>query len=458
MKSSRAETHSRVHSIPDIRYEDQSLTSCSGLVLFQVLFQQLRIKDRLRRCLHRRRSQRVYGLGTVFMLLVVHIILGYRRLRDLVYYHDDPMVLRALGLSRLPDVATLSRNLRDADATSCDRLEALNKEIVLDRIACERLRRLTLDIDGSVCSTRRYAEGTASGFNKQRKGARSYYPLLCTVAQTGQALAVLHRPGNVHDSNGSPEFIASCVREARTHCPGVAMESRLDSAFFSETTVGLLGSLRVEFAISVPFERLVALKDIVENRHRWCRVDDTWSYFELWWKPKSWGRRYRFLFVRQRVRRRRRGAVQLDLFEPREWEYAYKVIVTNKIGSAATIIAFHHGRGSQEGIIGEMKASSQMDYIPSRRLAGNRLFMLAAIFAHNLTRELQMRVQDRCRSTTRTRRVLWVFEKLSTLRNTVIRRAGRLTRPNGRLTLTMSVNDAVRQDFERLLAGLQRPA
>ena len=60
---------------------------------------------------------------------------------------------------------------------------------------------MTLDYDGSVLSTGRHAEGTAVGFNKKKKGARSYYPLFCTVAQTDQVLDVHHRPGNVHDSN-----------------------------------------------------------------------------------------------------------------------------------------------------------------------------------------------------------------------------------------------------------------
>jgi hypothetical protein len=35
-----------------------------------------------------------------------------------------------------------------------------------------------------VQSTKRHAEGTAVGFNKEKKGARSYYPLFCTVAAT----------------------------------------------------------------------------------------------------------------------------------------------------------------------------------------------------------------------------------------------------------------------------------
>ncbi len=49
--------------------------------------------------------------------------------------------------------------------------------MVLDRLASLSLPRITLDFDGSVQSTKRRAEGTAVGFNKKKKGARSYYPL-----------------------------------------------------------------------------------------------------------------------------------------------------------------------------------------------------------------------------------------------------------------------------------------
>ena len=65
--------------------------------------------------------------------------------------------------------------------------------MVLERIRSLVLPRVTLDFDGSVQSTKRRAEGTAVGFNKEKKGARSYYPLFCTLAQTGQVLDFLHR-------------------------------------------------------------------------------------------------------------------------------------------------------------------------------------------------------------------------------------------------------------------------
>ena len=77
----------------------------------------------------------------------------------------------------------------------------------MERLVAERFASVTLDFDGSVLSTGRHAEGTAVGFNKKKKGARSYYPLFCTVAQTDQVLDVHHRPGNVHDSNGADTFI-----------------------------------------------------------------------------------------------------------------------------------------------------------------------------------------------------------------------------------------------------------
>ncbi len=85
------------------------------------------------------------------------------------------------------------------------------QSLVLDRLRLLDLPHITLDFDGEVIGTGCFAEGTAIGFNRKKKGQRSYYPLFCTLAQAGQVLAVLHRSGNVHDSNGSEAFILQCI-------------------------------------------------------------------------------------------------------------------------------------------------------------------------------------------------------------------------------------------------------
>lgn len=187
----------------------------------------------------------------------MHILLGYRKLSDFEYDKDDPIVLRTVGLRRLPDDSTMNRRLRAVDMDSVRRQQATNRDLVLNRLVTERFPRVTLDFDGSVCSTRRYAEGTAVGFNRKRKSERSYHPLLCTVAQTSQIFDVFPRFSNVHDSHGSLDFISECVLEEDRRLSGVIVENRLDSTFFSENTVLLLDELETEYTISVPFERLV---------------------------------------------------------------------------------------------------------------------------------------------------------------------------------------------------------
>ena len=266
MKSSRAAVHRKTHALPQLRFEEQQLTSFSGLVLIQQLFTRLELKQRLRDCFQHLPTSPIFGWPRIVLLLIVHALLGYRDLRHIRYYHDDPLVTRLLGLSRLPDVATLSRVLASADQESVRRLQRLLSTLVLIRLKALCLPRVTLDFDGSVIGTNRYAEGTAVGFNRKKKGQRSYYPLFCTVAQTGQVLDVLHRSGNVHDSNGAEAFIADCIAQVRSVLPKTVLEVRMDGAFLSDTVVTMLDAKNVEYTLSVPFERFVELKTVRRGR------------------------------------------------------------------------------------------------------------------------------------------------------------------------------------------------
>ena len=272
MKCSKAAIHRKTHRIPEIKFEDQRLTSFAGLVVYQSLFSRIGLKRQLAGCFRHLRVSPIFGHGVVVLMLIVHLLLGYRRLQDMRYYQDDPMVRRLLGLERLPDVATVSRTLAGLDDTSVTHLRRLSRQRALDQLGGLGLARITLDFDGSVLSTGRFAEGTAVGFNRKKKGQRSYYPLFCTIAQTGQVLDVWHRPGNVHDSNGAKAFILACVREIKAILPRCLVEARMDSAFFSDDIVRMLDTEGVQFTISVPFERFAALKALIESRKRWRKV------------------------------------------------------------------------------------------------------------------------------------------------------------------------------------------
>jgi len=449
---------SRAYKIPDLKFEDQNLTSFAGLVIFQPLMLGLEIKNRLWHCFRHLNFSRIFGHHIITMLLIVHLLLGYRRLRDLSYYQDDPMVKRLLGLNQLPDASTVSRALSSLDGLSIERLRTLCRNLVIERLKKMAIYRITLDFDGSVFSTQsRTTEGTAVGYNRKRKGARSYYPLFCTLAQTGQVFDVYHRPGNVHDSHGAREFIVACIRALQQALPWVKIEVRMDSAFFSDAIVSILDEMDVEFTVSVPFERFVELKKQIQERSRWRTLDATWSFFECAWKPKKWKKTYRFLFIRQRCATIRKEPIQLDLFVPYEYGYEFKVIVTNKWASGKKVLMYHNGRAMQESVLGELKSQSQMDYIAVRGLLGNQLFMLAAILSHNLNRELQMTTRVPDRGTSEKRTPLWFFEELRSLRHRLIQRAGRFTNPQGNLTLTMSANESVKTGLLEFLEAAKEP-
>jgi hypothetical protein len=427
-------------------------------VIFQALFHAMKLRLRFRRCFSHLTSSRIFGHASIVLLLVVHIILGFRRLRGLDYYRDDPLVARVCGVHKLPDVATVSRTLTSFDDESVENLRSLTRDMVVERLQKLALKKLTIDFDGSVQSTSGHAEGTAVGFNKKKKGARSYYPLFATIAQTSQFYDLHHRPGNVHDSNGAIDFIAQTLYQLAKELPDVQLESRIDSAFYDRSIFHVLDGLDSEFTCSLPFERFPKFKTIIEARQRWGRIDADLSYFESDWKPDKWNRRYRVLIVRKRSKKQVKGPLQLDLFTPIEHGYEYKAVATNMTGAAADVLLFHNGRGSQEKLFGEAKQHAALDVIPTRRKIGNQIFILAGMLAHNLGRELQMATRPADRSDLEKRPAKWEFESLGTIRQHLLQNAGTLARPQGELTLTMNANDTVRQDLTRYLDGLMKNA
>jgi len=458
VKSNKAQIHAKFHKILVIRFEDQKLTSFSGLLIFQALFRHLNLKNRLKKCFDHLKVSPIFGHHLVVMLLIVHLLIGFRRLREVDYYRDDPLVLRLMGLRKLPDVSTISRSLAQMEIVGVEKVRALSRTLVIENIKREGLYRLTLDFDGLVKSTKGHAEGTAVGYNNSKKGARSYYPLFCTVAQTDQFFDVLHRPGNFHDSNGADQFMMQCFEIAKKELKNTIFKSRIDSAFFNKKIFYTLDGNNVKFTASVPFERFPELKEKIEKRKRWKKIDKEWSYFEINWKPKSWDTTYRFIFTRRKTKKQRKGPLQLHLFEPRDYNFDYKVVVSNKTESAKHLILFHNGRGSQEAIFGNAKQDTGLGVIPTKRLMGNQIYTLCSMMAHNLSRDIQMLADSPSLRAKPKRPAAWKFKTLDTLRHRIIQRAGRLTKPHGELTLTMSANQAVRKDLLHFLDVIQKAA
>ena len=65
MKCSKSDVHRKTHRIPEIRFEDQRLTSFAGLVVFQSLFSRIGLKQQLSGCFRHLRVSPIYGHGSI---------------------------------------------------------------------------------------------------------------------------------------------------------------------------------------------------------------------------------------------------------------------------------------------------------------------------------------------------------------------------------------------------------
>ena len=123
MKISKSQIHARVQNIPELRFEEeQRLTSFSGFIIIQILFMRLKLPERLQECPEHRTDRLIVGVQSIVRILIVHLMLGYRRLRDIEFYKDDPMVLQALNVRFVVDKPR-STTIKSADVVTlipCD--------------------------------------------------------------------------------------------------------------------------------------------------------------------------------------------------------------------------------------------------------------------------------------------------------------------------------------------------
>lgn len=457
MRHRKAELRRRVNGDLQLRYEAEGLTSFAGLELVRQYFSKLDLTERIRREAGRWLPASDFGAVAMVLLVLTLIISGGRRVRHVGYLGSDPLVGRSCGLARMPSARTVGRWLSSFDETSLQALSRLNESLTFEVIRKTSLRRLTLDIDGSVVSTGLKVEGARRGFNPHHRRVPSYYPITAYEAQTGQIVAVANRPGNVHDGKASVAFIEELIERLRRELSTrPVLEMRMDSAFFRDDVLEVLESApRVEYAIKVPFYQWLGLKSLIGARRRWRRVDRTVDCFEKRLSLAPWSRRCRVAIYRKRVHHRTRKNYQLDLFDPDDGYYEYSAVLTNKRVTARTLWHFMAARGIHEKVYGELKHGFAFSCIPTQRYEANSAWQLLSVLAFNLTRGFQRTTSAPKRTANRKRRSLWRFESIHTLRYQLLHRAGLLVRPGGRLTLDVGTAEAVKEKFMMIHRQLQ---
>ena len=452
MRWRKADLRRRVNGKLALRFAQRGLTSYGGLEFVRRYFDLLGVVPLLRRELGSGLPRSDFGVPAMVLVLLTLVISGGRRLRHLRYLAGDPLVLRLCGLTRLPTPRTVGRWLAAFRARHLPRLQRVNALVVARAIRHAGLRRLTIDVDGSVVSTGQQVQWAHRGYNPHHRKVPSYYPITAYEAQSGQVLRVQNRPGNVDDAKAARRFLRDLFAQLRaTLGAGYQLEFRMDGAFFRRYIIEQLEQAGAEYAIKVPFYAWVGLKERVRQTRVWTRVDEMVSCAEHAVVLAPWGgRRFRVVLYRRRVQHATGKNFQLDLFDPSDGHYEYSAVVTNKTLRGPALWAFMCGRGVHEKVYGELKSGFAFASVPTMRYAANSAWQLLSVLAFNLMRGFQLATTAERRGATRTRRSRFRFETIHTLRYLCLHRAGVLVRPDGYATLDVGPAPAVVDRFKRL--------
>src|ERR1700686_3386618 len=418
-----------------IQFGHEQLTSYGGLELVHRYFQLIELKARIRRALGKHVGGD-YG-GTHLVLLVIGLlVVGARRLPHLRYLANDSLFARFCGLSRIPSDRTVVNWLKQFTQTSLRVLMRLNSELLYEQIAKLGLRRLTIDLAGTVICAGSKVAWAARGFNPHHPKDPSYYPLLAHLAQTGQILRLKNRPGNVHDSKGAARFVRELIGEIR---------ARLGR------TLKLLARLGCFYAVKVPFCQWTGVKALVAAQARWTAVAADIDGFETRLELAVWGLELRVVVYRKRVHHLSPKNYQLDLFSPDDGYFEYSAVATNPPLTPHALWYFAAGRGAQEKTFAELKGEFALDVVPTNHYGANSAWLQLSILAHNLMRSFQLHTtlatpKPRSRKRTYSYRIA----SMKTLRFLLINRAARRARISGRQVLRFSSNPATETLYDRV--------
>lgn len=430
-----------------IRFVQQDMTTYSGLALVGHVLRLYRLQTRLKETFKDYHFSGDYHIGDILFVFVVMLLLGAERLQHIDYLRSDPLFCRVVRLTRIPHRTKISTALKQFASDSLKALIELNTELVTEKLRSLGLLEITIDVDGTVVSTKGHPTWALKGYNPIKRGAPSYFPLTAHVAETGHFLTIWNRPGNVHDSNRALELI----KRIQKRLPEFSIRFRADSAFCVPKVLHYLLYRQISFAIKAPFWKLLALKTAAQQRTIWYSVNETWSYFWLKRPIDSLEKEHYVFIFRKRVKEPGNN-FQLDLFSPNDGVYEYSAVVTDtKQWEAKELLLFVSGRSGQENSLSELKDDFAFGYVPTNTYQANSAYFQVSQMAYNLSLSLQHEmglVKKLLTNPKRTR--FYQGWKWKTFRFLILNRAGRIGWQQGTKVLYLTFNKATKQLYDRI--------
>jgi len=332
------------------------------------------------------------------------------RLEDIELRRNDEVFLDALGTQRIPDPTTAGDFCRRFGVQSIRCLmEAIDEARlkVWARQPKKFFQRATIDLDGTLVVTTGECK---EGMDISYKGTWGYQVLLVSLAETGEVLRLVNRPGNRPSHEGAAEeadqAVALCRRAGFRR-----IVLRGDTAFSQSEKLDAWDAGRVIFYLG--FKAMPNLEEIAENlpENAWKRLVRPGKYavkteprrrpenvkqrivrrrqFEVLaleseevaefdYSPVACRKTYRMVVVRKNISHEKG---ELRLFD----EIRYFFYITNDRKAAAEEVVFEaNERCDQENLIAQLAGGVRALSAPVDNLQSNWAYMVMTALAWNL--------------------------------------------------------------------------
>jgi len=188
---------------------------CGGIGMIHQLARRSGLADAIDGRLHLLKFHRPYHESDHVLSMAYNILAGGRCLEDLELLRNDEQYLNALGADAIPDPTTAGDFCRRFSAADIEGLmDAVNEVRVKmwGRQPAEFFDRAVIDVDGVLApTTGECKEGMDIAYN----GVWGYHPLVVSLANTGEPLYLVNRPGNRPSHDGASKWVNKAVELCR---------------------------------------------------------------------------------------------------------------------------------------------------------------------------------------------------------------------------------------------------
>ena len=398
----------------NIHYElaDRTLaTNYGGIGLVHGLVRDLGLDKEIDDRLHVLKIHLPYHESDHVLNIAYNMLTDGQCLEDIELRRQDEAFLNALDADRIPDPTTAGDFCRRFNEHHVQTLhEAIDaaRLNVWARQSREFFQTATIDADGTLVGTNGECK---QGMSLSYKGTWGYHPLLITLANTGEVLRLVNRPGNRPSHEGAAKYLDQAI--ALCHQAGFAKIVLRGDTDFTQTTHldrwHNLGNVHFIFGMDVTPARHVEADDLPETAwktlHRPPRYEvrtkrrgrrdrvkqqvvDANGYkdirlvyeevAEMDYRPVACKRAYRLIILRKQLEVRERD--QLEFLR----DYRYFFYLTNDRGSTSEQIIFSaNDRCQQENVLAQLHGLRAL-HAPVDSLHSNWAYMLMASLAWNL--------------------------------------------------------------------------